>query len=403
MKKLLIIVLLFSSILFAQKTPYVILISLDGFRWDYSERGITPNLEEMKNRGVHALSLRPSFPSKTFPNHQSIITGMYIDNHGIISNNFKDPFTGERYKLGDTTSIREGKWYLGEAFWETAKRQGIKTASYFWPGSEIRDENRRPNYYHKYEHNRPYDKRVDGILEWLKLPTNERPHFITLYFDAADTYGHRYGTNSPELNSSIKNLDTLIGKLNKGLNDLNLLDSTNIIIVADHGMTDISKERTINIKNMLNGFDYTVEGDMTFMMIEPLKTPVNIIYDKLKLNKNKFNIYKKHEIPDYYKFKNHPFIYSLLLVADIGWSFVDDKTLDRWNENYSKATHGYDNNHLDMHGIFIASGPNFKKNYKTGTLWNIDIYPLLCKIFNISPRANIDGKLERIEFVLEEK
>lgn len=401
MKKLFIIlVLLLTNILFAQKTPYVILISLDGFRWDYLDRGITPNLEKMKSKGIHALSLRPSFPSKTFPNHQSIITGMYIDNHGIISNNFKDPFTGERYKLGDTISVRESKWYLGEAFWETARRQGIKTASYFWPGSEITIEERRPNYYHKYEHNRPYNKRVDGIFDWLKLPINERPHFITLYFDATDTYGHRYGTTSTQLNNSIKMLDTLIGKLNEGLDKLNLLDSTNIIIVADHGMTDISKERSINIQSILEGFDYTVEGDMTFLSIEPIGTPIQKIYDKLKLNSNNYKVYKKNEIPNFYNYKNHPFIYSLLLVADIGWSLVDDRSLSKWNDDYSKATHGYDNNHVDMHGIFLAAGPAFKKNYKTGTLWNIDIYPLLCKIFGIQPRTNIDGKLERIEFIL---
>lgn len=400
-KYFLIFLFIINSTILSQSKKYTILISFDGFRWDYLNRGLTPNLDMMKSSGVHALSLRPTYPSKTFPNHQSIITGMYNDNHGIISNNFKDPFSKERYRLGDTNAVRESKWYLGEAFWETAKRQGIITASYFWPGSEINYSQRRPNYFMNYEHEKPYYKRIEGILNWLSLPIKERPRFITLYFDATDTYGHKFGTNSPQLNKSIQILDTLIGTLFNGLERLNLIDSINVIVVSDHGMTDIQREKTINIKNLLDGFDYTVEGDMTFLMIDPSEKDSDKLLSLLKKNENHYKLYRKNEIPDYLHYKNNPFIYPILLIADLGWSFVDDKTLNKWDENYSKANHGYDNNHLDMHGIFLAKGPDFKNNYLTGTLWNVDIYPLLCKIFNISPRSNIDGKLERIEFILK--
>lgn len=234
-----------SSLNFAQTKNYTILISFDGFRWDYSNRGFTPNLEFIKNNGVHALSLKPCFPSKTFPNHFSIVTGMYPQNHGIIANNFLDPVTGELYQVGDTTSVRNPKWYKGESIWETAKRQGVITASYFWPGSEVNLEYRRPTYYEKYEHNRDYSERINGVLNWLKLPIIIRPKFITLYFDATDTYGHRYGTNSVELNNSIMSLDSLVGKLFNGLREINLYDSTNVIIVSDHGMIDISNEMII--------------------------------------------------------------------------------------------------------------------------------------------------------------
>ncbi|NMB82229.1 MAG: alkaline phosphatase family protein, partial [Ignavibacteria bacterium] len=193
-KVTLLFILISAFSLFPQSgKPYVILVSLDGFRWDYLNRGLSPNLEFIRDNGASALSLRPTFPSKTFPNHQSIITGMYIENHGIIANTFRDEFKNELYRMGDTSAVRNSRWYLGEAFWETAERNGITTASYFWPGSEMNLEYRRPTYFENYEHNRPYEKRVEGVANWLKLPVDKRPHFITLYFDDTDTQGHRYG------------------------------------------------------------------------------------------------------------------------------------------------------------------------------------------------------------------
>ncbi len=381
----------------ASEKPYVILISFDGFRWDYIDRGLSPNLESVRNNGVSAISLRPAFPSKTFPNHQSIITGMYIENHGIIANTFRDPVNNTIYRMGDTNAVRDSRWYLGEAFWETAERNGITTASYFWPGSEMILDHRRPTYFHHYEHNRPYEKRVEGVVEWLKLPLNERPHFITLYFDDTDTQGHRHGTSSDEVNNAIKRLDGMIGLLFNKLDDIKMRDSVNIIIVSDHGMTDISKERTINIEKILEGMDCKFFDSGPFMTVDITKDNLEEVYQLLKKNENRYKVYKKKEMPDYFHYKNHPFIGELLLIADMGWAVITN----RQSDYSSLGNHGYDNNHIDMHGIFLAIGPDFKSGYRTGTLWNIDIYPLLCRIFNISPRSNIDGKSERIEFILK--
>ena len=397
-KVTLLFILISAFSLFPQSgKPYVILVSLDGFRWDYLNRGLSPNLEFIRDNGASALSLRPTFPSKTFPNHQSIITGMYIENHGIIANTFRDEFKNELYRMGDTSAVRNSRWYLGEAFWETAERNGITTASYFWPGSEMNLEYRRPTYFENYEHNRPYEKRVEGVANWLKLPVDKRPHFITLYFDDTDTQGHRYGTESPELNKAIKRVDEMIGFLFNKLDEIKMRDSVNIIVVSDHGMTNISDERTINIENILNGMNCKFFDSGPLMTVEAPKEKIEEVYKLLKLNENHFKVYKKSEMPEYYHYKNHPFIGQLILVADMGWSLVSN----RRSEYDSKGNHGYDNNHTDMHGIFLAIGPNFKTGYRTGTLWNIDIYPLLCKIFNISPRSNIDGKAERIEFILK--
>ena len=399
-KKLILLLFICIPHILAQPKPYVLLVSFDAFRWDYANRNITPNLDSVKAKGVTALSLRPTFPSKTFPNHLAIITGMYNDHHGIISNHFENPYTKESYKLGDTISVRDSKWYLGEAFWETAERYGIKTASYFWPGSELRDSNRRPTYYKKYEHTKPYKERIDGVINWLKLPLKKRPHFITLYFHDTDSYGHAFGPNSPEINTSIQRLDSLVRYLKSKLTQIGLIDSTNIIFVSDHGMTEISLERTINVEDMLCGYDYKMQEGGPFALIEPIKEDFNEVYQTLKENENHYKVYLKKELPKYFHYSENPFISSIVLVAELGWSLVNNKIISSMKRHYSKGNHGYDNNNTDMHGIFIAQGPKFKKGYKTGTLWNIDIYPLLCKIFNIEPRANIDGKLERIEFIL---
>ncbi|MCB0739886.1 MAG: alkaline phosphatase family protein, partial [Chitinophagaceae bacterium] len=163
----------------AQSQPYVILISFDGFRWDYPDRGLSPNIELMKENGVAASSLRPCFPSKTFPNHYAIVTGMYPENNGLIANSMYDPYHHRKYALSDSVAVKDGRWYLGEAFWETAERNGITTASYFWPGSEMNPAYRRPTYFEHYDHAKPLQDRVEGIIHWLTLPPNQRPHFLT--------------------------------------------------------------------------------------------------------------------------------------------------------------------------------------------------------------------------------
>jgi len=382
--------------------PYVILISFDGFRWDYPNRGITPNLGKMAKNGVAALSLQPVFPSKTFPNHYSIITGLYPINHGIIHNDFYDLFSKERYKVGKKDAVQNAKWYQGEALWETAERQGIKTASYFWPGSELDLEYRRPTYVEYYNQSRPYEKRIEGVIDWLELPEKKRPHFITLYFEATDTYGHQNGPDSPEINKAIQRLDDILGLLFYKLDEIGLRKKTNIIVLSDHGMTSVDSKKIILINNLLDGFQYKVQGSGPVMMIDCPTDQKEKVFQKLKQNENYFKVYYKNEVPDYFKFSLHPFISPILVIAEPGWSLHKGKIDLLINKFTSKGNHGYDNHHMDMHGIFFAMGPALKKGYHCGTLWNIDIYPLVCKILGIFPRQNIDGKLERIGFILEE-
>ena len=395
-------IILFSSFTFSQSQPYVILISFDAFRWDYVDRDESPNIDTLIQKGVKAISFQPVFPSKTFPNHLSIITGMYPEHHGIIFNDFRNPFDNRYFKISDTVEVRESEWYRGEAFWETAKRQGIITASYFWPGSDIDLGYRQPDYYYKYKHSRPYKDRIKGVIDWLELPYNKRPHFITMYFELTDDVGHRKGPDSPEINWAIASLDSTLGNLLSDLNNIGMRDSINIILVSDHGMTKVSTDKVINVEEMLNGYTCEYSNSGPVMMVSPVKEDLEKVYSILSKNENHYKVYKKNNVPSYYHFSQNPMILDILLVADLGWSLITSSSL-KWMKSESfNGNHGYDNHQMDMQGIFIAEGPVFKNHYKTGTINCLDVYPLLCKIFNVVPNSNIDGQLDRIEFILKE-
>ena len=392
---------LISIQLFAQQRNYAILISFDGFRWDYPNRGLTPNLDFIKENGVQALSLQPCFPSKTFPNHYSIVTGLYPENHGIIANSFTNPYNNQKYSLWDSTAKDNAMWYKGEAIWETARRQGVISASYFWPGSELNLEYRRPNYSKKFIYTTPYDDRINGVLEWLQLPYDKRPHLIMLYFDATDTSGHNYGPNSKEVNQSIAMQDSLLGKIFSGLEKLNLRDSTNVIVLSDHGMTELSPDRVINIDKLLSGIEFKSSDKGTMMFIYPNEEEKIKVYQQLKKSEKNFRTYWKKDLPDYLHYKDNPNVAEIVLISDLGYSLFDGKDVEKYSKKFPLGNHGYDPTNIDMHGIFYAIGPDFKEGYTCGTLNNIDIYPLLAKILRIFPNNNIDGKFERIEFLLK--
>jgi len=385
----------------AQAQQYVILISFDGFRWDYVDRDITPNFDFIKEKGVSATSLKPCFPSKTFPNHWSIITGLYPEHHGIISNNFTDYSTDRYFRIGDTTETRDPRWYKGEALWETAEKQGIITASYYWVGSDVTDQSRRPTYYYKYEHTKPYRERVDGVIDWLQLPYEKRPHFISSYFDATDGAGHSYGPNSNEVNQAIAQLDSILGYLFERLKEIRMFDSTNIIVVSDHGMIEISAERTVNIDKILDGYEYGSGDSGPYMMIQPSDNDLESIYNKLKENESCYKVYKREDVPEHFHYSDNPLITKIVIIAENGWGVETNKSQENLKKYGTKGNHGYDNYWIEMHGIFYAVGPVFKENYRLGTVENIDIYPLLCKIFNIIPNLLIDGRLERISYILK--
>ena len=383
-----------------QAQTYTILISFDGMRWDYVNRGITPNILKLKQNGVAALSLRPVFPSKTFPNHLTLVTGVYPEHHGILHNEFLNHSTGERYNVGDTNAVRNKKWYDAETIWETAAKQGVKTASCFWPGSDVHRSFGEPTYCKSYDPKRTYAQRVEDALTWLQLPTAQRPQLITLYFEETDTQGHLFGPHSTQIDFAIQQMDSIVGMLVQRINKLGLYDSTNLIIVSDHGMTEIDTSRVINIASILGGAKVQYSGYGQVVMVQPKHGEEEKVFSLLKKHETHYTVYKKEMMPKYYEFSDHPFILPIILIADLGWTITNRDLTVKERMNFGKGNHGYEKDNVDMHGIFIAAGPDFKKGFQTGTLWNIDVYPLLCKLLKIASTKNMDGDIDRIQFLM---
>jgi len=387
---------LFVVLSFAAEKPYVLLISFDGFRWDYVDKTELPNFNYLIAHGVKAESMQPVFPSKTFPNHYSIITGMYPIHHNLVFNVFTDPETGETFAPSGAIKL-QSKWYGGEPFWVTADKNGIRTASVFWVGSSVNDPARRPDYFNFYNHTLSHKDRVSKIINYLELPQKERPYFLTLYFPDTDDSGHYFGPDSPQIISTLKKLDSTLGVLFARLKRIHMLDKINIIVVSDHGMTNVDSKKSIALKQMLLGFNYYFNGHGPVTgLVARRKKDIPNIYKLLKKNEKGYDVYYKNDLPVAYHFSQNRRIGDIVVVAKPGFWLK----LSPYGRT-TRGAHGYDNHVLDMHGIFMAMGPAFKAGYKTGMVHNIDIYPMLCKIFGVQPSTKIDGRLDRIDDVLK--
>ncbi len=389
--KIIILVFFTLQFVFSQNNDYLILISWDGCRWDYLNRGVTPNVQKLIDGGVRAESLQPSFPSKTFPNHYTIVTGLYPQNHGIIFNSFTDAQTGESYRVKKDDSIFQDKWYKGESLWYTARKQGIKSGIVFWPGSEVFEKH--PDNFLAYDHKMPHKDRIDQIMEWINLPEKERTHLLMLYFPDTDDSGHEFGPDSKQVNETLEALDKTLGSLIKRLKKAGIFKRTNIVMVSDHGMTNTNEDNGIDISALISGYNFVSNGYDPNLTFFTEKTENNSLYKNLKNNEKGFTVYKKEEIPANLQIGKSPYIGDITVLAKPGYYFISSRKA-------SKGAHGFDNKFKDMHGIFVANGPAFKVGLKTNTIENIDIYPLLCRALGLIPNPKIDGQLSRVEHLL---
>ncbi|RMH64699.1 MAG: alkaline phosphatase family protein [Calditrichaeota bacterium] len=375
--------------------PYVLLISWDGCRWDYPARGSFPTLKMMEENGVTATSLQPVFPSKTLPNHYSLVTGLYPVHHGIVYNIFLNPANGEQHVIKrKARSLFPAHWYGGEPLWVTARKNGLKSASIFWVGSEVDDAARRPDYWSYYDHHLSHARRIEKLKEYLALPIAQRPRMITMYFSDTDDAGHQYGPESPHIAEVMARLDKALAGIFQTIRAAGLQDSVNVILVSDHGMTALSPQCVIPIKERLAGLDYQVNGRGPVAGFFAEKSVLDTIRQRLKPYARMCDIYTRENLPAYYHFRDNPMIGDLVVVARPGCFLQWDAPLQ------SKGSHGYDNRFLDMHGVFRAVGPAFKKGYHTGMVRNIDVYPLVCRLLDMQP-AEVDGDVLRIEHVLK--
>ena len=393
---------MFLTLLSANKNDqYVLLISFDGFRADYIDWYDTPNFDQIKLNGVKAKSLKPVFPTKTFPNHYSIATGMYVENHGLIGNQFFDKKLNEFYQTKDREKVEDKRFYGGEPIWSTAEKQGLKTASYFWVGSEAQAGGHYPSIWKKYDQKQSFDARIDSVIKWFEKPIKNRPRLVLLYFHEPDNTGQKYGPRSKENKLMVESVDRTIGNILNKLKTLTIYKKLNVILVSDHGMTEIDKTKKIVLSKYIDTKKIKMEGSGAYTLLYSDKNnEIEKSYLKLKQLSN-IDVYKKENIPDKWRFKRHHRIKDILIVAKEGWTILKDN-LEGSYYFYSKAAHGYDNDLQSMQAIFFAQGPAFKKDYTISSINNIDIYPLIAHILNIKSYHEIDGKLENVINLLDE-
>jgi predicted AlkP superfamily pyrophosphatase or phosphodiesterase len=379
--------------------PTVVLVSLDGFRWDYLDRGLTPNLSRLAREGVRAEAMVPVFPTKTFPNHYTIVTGRYPAGHGIVGNTFTAPDVGARYSLGDRPAVRDARFYLAEPIWVTAERQGQRTAPLFWPGSEAPINGVRPSYALPFDGEMPDTARVRRLLGWLDLPLERRPTFLTLYSGAADHAGHEYGPETPETDRAIARADSLIGLLAAGLAEGNRALDVNLVIVSDHGMVSTGLDRVVWLDEYVSPDAMEVEETSALLTAWPAAGLEDSVYRGLKRAPHVV-VYRRAELPARFHLQGSPRVAPIVAIADEGWT-IAQRTRGNDPPKIILGNHGYDDSLTTMRAIFIAHGPAFRRGVTVPPFRNIHVYPLLAKVLGLAPAAT-DGSLDSVRALLAE-
>ncbi len=366
---------------FSNQIP-TILVSFDGMRYDYLEKTSTPNFDTLIKSGVKAESLIPIFPSLTFPNHYTIATGTYAGRHHITGNQYFSKIFGEQYSMYNRKTVEDPKFYKGEPIWVTAEKQGVKTASYFWVGSEAAINGIHPSIYKKYDGKVPFETRVDSVISWLLLPKEIRPKLLMLYFSEPDKSGHIYGPDSKEVINAIKQSDLMLGRLITGLKTNKII--ANVVVVSDHGMRKISKDRVIILDDYLPSISQLiVYGEGPLMQLDSPTIDIS----KYLNNIPNLSVYRKEEIPQRYNFSNQN-TGDYLVVADPGWLLFTEELFNKTTMLNIHGMHGWDPLDKKMHGFFIANGPSIKKNTTINSFENIYINGLISKLIGITPYSS---------------
>lgn len=371
-----------------QKRNLTIVVSLDAFRWDYPTIYNTPWLDSIAANGV-AATMVPSYPSSTFPNHFTLATGLVPDHHGIVNSQFWAPEKGELFSMGDSATRYNPYYFGGEPIWVTAKKQGVKSASIYWVGSDVAIQGLYPDYYLRWD-NEPrltYPQRVEEALRIAKLPESERPSLLMVYFDEPDWTTHHYGPVAEESEAVIEQLDSLMGILYRGLKELDY--GVNLIVTSDHGMTEISDEKFISIEQSVN-------PDWVERIVSTNPTSIfckegcrDSLFNQLSKVKH-ISVWRKEEVPAHLNYGTSNHLGDIIVAPDLGWQFA---TTPRG----LNGAHGYDINEPDMQIIFRACGPDFKRGYTLPhSFSNVDLYSILAELLKIEP-AKTDGSLEKVQ------
>lgn len=373
-----------------QSKPYVVLVSLDGFRADYLHRFATPNLDRLASRGVRAEGLIPVFPSKTFPNHYSIVTGLYADRHGIVANRFWDPERRAAYSLRDRDAVRDATWYGGEPIWVTAERQGMVSASFFWPGSEAAIGGVRPTFWKPYSDSVPNDSLVDRVLQWLQLAPERRPHLVTAYIHDVDDAGHRVGPDDARVGDAIREADRAIGRLLDGIASLPFAARVNLIVVSDHGMAAYGPETFVALDTLIDTTAIRIAdaGPNANLFVAGPPARARAVRDSINSRLRHGRAYLRADVPARLHYRDNPRVGDLVIVMEEHYTVG----LLAQAPRAAGGTHGWDPDLASMHGIFLAAGPGVRGGQTIPAFRNVHIYPLLADLLGLAPAADIDGQ-----------
>ena len=380
----------------APSDKIVVLVSLDGFRADYLDRPVAKRLQQLARSGVHAEWMTPSFPSKTFPNHYTIVTGLYPEHHGIVANNVRDSALG-LFTMSDSTAVRDARWWGGEPIWVTAEKQGRRAANFFWPGSEAPVGGVYASRWMRFNDRFPNAARVDSVLTWLSQPTGQAPSLVTLYYSDVDHAGHTFGPDAPQTDSAIARVDSMVGRLVDGLAAKGLAQRVNVIVVSDHGMQLTPKDKLIPLDDYISLDDVDVVDWTPVGAIVPKPGKLEAVYERLRNANPHLKVYRKGEVPARFHFNDNSRITPLVLIADEGWSITSRARVAGWQPN--SASHGWDNTVPSMRALFVAAGPAFRQGYVAPTFQNIHVYNLICAILGLAPAPN-DGSLDSTRAML---
>lgn len=379
--------------------PYhpVILVSIDGLRPDYLDRGVSPVLNGLAARGARPPFMRPSFPSVTFPNHYTLVTGLRPDHHGIVANTMEDPdIPGVQFSMSNRDATTDRRWWDGgEPIWVTAEKHGIRTGTMFWPGSEAAVHGVRPSEWKPFDAKVSNVDRVDTVLGWLNKPSPRRPGLVTLYFDEVDHEGHENGPDSPEVTKAVGDIDRAIGHLVDGLAARHI--DADIVVVSDHGMAPISPDRIIRLNDMMASSSYRLIVGGPVGGIAPASGKDAAVAAALLKPHDHMQCWRKADVPARFVFGHNRRVPPFICLAEMGWMISTD---GKGSEATNRGAHGYDNASPEMRATFIAAGPDIRSGTALQAFDNVDVYPFVMALLHLAPLQS-DGTLDPLKPALK--
>jgi predicted AlkP superfamily pyrophosphatase or phosphodiesterase len=383
--------------------PSLLLVSFDGFRADYLDRLTLPNFQRIMARGVRAQAMRPVFPTITFPNHYSLVTGLYPGHHGIVENSFFDPVRNAAYSFRNEATVTDGTWYGGEPIWVTGESQGMVTACFFWPGSEAAIKGVRPTYWNKYDGNVSNATRVARVLEWLRLPDASRPHLITLYFSDIDSASHRGPFDGPDVEKAVQAMDAALGTLLDGIEAQPNRDRVILLLTSDHGMANTSAAQTVQLGSLVDTSNIrpSFSGAVTGLHVSGGPESAQRVRDQLNAKLTNARTYLRQDLPERYHLRETPRAGDVIVVMDEGWTMATS-IINRGLIQNAWGEHGWAPDVASMRAIFLIAGPGIRKGVTIPEVENVDVYPLMTELLGLKPAAGIDGRIGRISALVRE-